>query len=104
MGEVCYKDYAETGRLVEEITFEEFVRLYVNHRPVFGLSDEQTKEAFRAFVEERLASVENPTLTREQFMAILLGEAISEISLEDQPIGTLIHSLVSNCLRVLETY
>lgn len=88
MGEVCYKHYAETGRLTEEITFEEFARLYVNHRPTFGLSMDQTKRAFCTFVEECFTSMENPILTREQLMDILLGRVISETSLEDhKPVG-----------------
>nr|XP_012235714.1 PREDICTED: LOW QUALITY PROTEIN: WD repeat-containing protein 66-like [Linepithema humile] len=73
IAEVCYKYYVETGELVKEVTFEEFVRLYVNHRPVFELGMHQIKEAFRTFVEENFNSVETPTLTREQFMNILFG-------------------------------
>lgn len=91
MKQVCYGYYAETGKLREEITFEEFVRLYVNHRPAFGLTVNHAKGAFRAFVEERFAGVEDPSLTREQFIGVLLGKAISEASFEDQkPIGTFI--------------
>lgn len=88
MAEVCYKHYVETGKLVEVITFEEFVRLYVNHRPVFGLCMQQIKEAFRTFVEENSASMENPTLTREQFMDILFGGAILKTLMkDDKPVG-----------------
>lgn len=93
MEEVCYKHYAETGRLVEEITFEEFVRLYVNHQPVFELSVfEKTKEAFGIFADVHLNdNLENPTLTREQFMDVLLGGVMSEI-LKDQAVGTFINN------------
>lgn len=31
---------------VYEITFEEFVKLYINHRPAFGISTEDIKNAF----------------------------------------------------------
>lgn len=78
MAEVRYKSYAETGELVEEITFEEFVRLYVNHRSVFELCAHQVKEAFRTFVEENLNDVETPTLTRKRFMNVLLGTLTEE--------------------------
>lgn len=82
MKEVCYRYYAETGKLTEDITFEEFVRLYVNHRPAFGLTIDHVKKAFHTFVE-RSDSVEEPSLTREQFVDVLLGKT-SEVSFEDQ--------------------
>lgn len=83
MTEVSYKQYIETDKLVEKITFEEFVRLYVNHRPAFGICMRQIKEAFRTFIDENSINMENPTLTREQFMDVLLGRAISKTSIED---------------------
>jgi len=78
MMEVCCKHYFETGTLIEEITFEEFVRLYVNHRPAFELSMRQIKKAFRTFVEENFNSRETPMLTREQFMNVLFGSTLTE--------------------------
>lgn len=92
MTEVCYKRYVETGKFVEEITFEEFIRLYVNHRPVFGICMRHVKEAFRTFIEEN-SDMENPTLTREQLVNILLGGMVSKTLLEeDKLIGELIIS------------
>ncbi|XP_076624821.1 cilia- and flagella-associated protein 251 [Colletes latitarsis] len=77
MGEISYKNYAETGKLVEEITFEEFVKLYINHRPAFGISLKQLQEAFQVFTIPNRTSFldqENPVLTKEQFMNILFGK------------------------------
>ncbi|KYN14140.1 WD repeat-containing protein 66, partial [Trachymyrmex cornetzi] len=91
MTEVCYKRYVETGKLVEEITFEEFVRLYVNHRPAFGICMRHIKETFCTFIEENSDSMKNPTLTREQLVDILLGGTVLKNLLEeDKPIGELI--------------
>ncbi|XP_071629045.1 cilia- and flagella-associated protein 251-like [Temnothorax longispinosus] len=87
MAEVRYK-YVETSKLVEEISFEEFVRLYVNHRPAFGLCIRHIKKAFCTFVEESSVSMDNPTLTREQLIDILLGGTILKTLMEDdKPIG-----------------
>ncbi|XP_032685262.1 cilia- and flagella-associated protein 251-like isoform X3 [Odontomachus brunneus] len=96
MREVCYRYHAETGKLTEKITFEEFVQLYVNHRPAFRLTMNHIKKIFHAFVEERTASVEDPSLTREQFVEILLGR-ISEASFEDL-------KLVGDPLSLQEAY
>ena len=89
--EVCYKRYVETDKLLQEITFEEFVRLYVNHRPVFAIYMRHIKEAFHTFIEEDSDSMKNLTLTREQLVDILLGGTVSKTLLEeDKPIGELI--------------
>lgn len=88
MAEVRYKYYVETSKLVEEVTFEEFIRLYVNHRPAFGLCIRHIREAFCTFVDENSVSMDNPTLTREQFIDILLGGTILKtLTEDDKPIG-----------------
>lgn len=99
MAEVCYKHYVETGKLSDAITFEEFVRLYVNHRPAFRVDISQIKEAFRAFAKESFTSMEKPTLTREQFMDVLFGEAISGVAKreEDKPLGMYCSSHFQSC-------
>ncbi|XP_050474978.1 cilia- and flagella-associated protein 251-like isoform X6 [Bombus huntii] len=86
MGEISYRDYAETGHLVEEIKFEDFVKFYINHRPAFGISLHQIQEAFQVFANSDqmpASQAENPALTREQFMRILLGEGPPEFSIQN---------------------
>lgn len=86
MGEISYRDYAETGHLVEEIQFEDFVKFYINHRPAFGISLHQIQEAFQVFANSDqipASQAENPALTREQFMGILLGEGPPEFSMQN---------------------
>ncbi|XP_076477524.1 LOW QUALITY PROTEIN: cilia- and flagella-associated protein 251 [Bombus vancouverensis nearcticus] len=86
MGEISYRDYAETGHLVEEIKFEDFVKFYINHRPAFGISLHQIQEAFQVFANSDqmpASQAENPSLTREQFMRILLGEGPPEFSIQN---------------------
>ena len=83
MGEISYRNYAETGQLVEEITFEDFVKLYINHRPPFGISLRQLREAFQFFTNsicDSFMADANPVLTREQFMSILFGDGPEELS------------------------
>jgi len=46
--EVKYSKFGETGEYVDRIAFEDFVRLYVNHRPVFAVGPDQIKQAFEA--------------------------------------------------------
>ncbi|XP_076280805.1 cilia- and flagella-associated protein 251 [Lasioglossum baleicum] len=77
MNEVSYRNYAETGKLTEEITFEDFVKYYINHRPAFGISLRQLLESFQALVNPDRNSFldeENPVLTRNQFLNVLFGK------------------------------
>ncbi|XP_017757686.1 PREDICTED: WD repeat-containing protein 66-like [Eufriesea mexicana] len=86
MGEISYKNYAETGYLVEEIKFEDFVKLYLNHRPAFGISLQEIKDAFRFFTNPDqipVLDVENPALSRDQFMRILFGEGPHTFLMQD---------------------
>ncbi|KAF7417468.1 hypothetical protein HZH68_000121 [Vespula germanica] len=85
--EVSYKNYAETGQLLEEITFEDFVKLYINHRPVFGYSTKEMKKAFASFCETKSVNDEDLVLTRDQFMNILFGTYPEKNILEDKLLG-----------------
>lgn len=88
MREVSYRNYAETGQLLEEITFEDFVKLYVNHRPALGYSTREMKRAFASFCERGLENDEDLVLTRDQFMNILFGRYSEKNILEDKkPLG-----------------
>ncbi|XP_037089440.1 cilia- and flagella-associated protein 251-like [Pollicipes pollicipes] len=41
INEVRYREYAETGQLVEEVNLDDIIQLYLNHRPVVAVSADQ---------------------------------------------------------------
>ncbi|KAJ9575107.1 hypothetical protein L9F63_007768, partial [Diploptera punctata] len=69
MHEVTHSKMSETGKLVNEIEFEDFVRLYINHHPAFGVSAENLKAAFDTFASEEQ---DNSQITKEAFLEALL--------------------------------
>jgi hypothetical protein len=47
INEVLYRDFTRTGELVEKTDLENFIKLYINHRPAYAL-DKQDIEKVRS--------------------------------------------------------
>lgn len=46
MIDIRYRDFDEYGIVRDEISFVEFVKLFINHRPTYGYSLEQIRQNF----------------------------------------------------------
>jgi len=60
--EIKYSKFSETGEAVDRVGFEDFVKLYVNHRPVFAVGPEQILTAFDAMKRQDEAGVQRDAL------------------------------------------
>jgi len=60
--EVKYSRFGETGEYVDSINFDELVKLYVNHRPVFAVGPEQVRQAFQALKRHEPGPMARDTL------------------------------------------
>merc|ERR1712096_555884 len=75
-----YSTFSETGEVVERVNFETFVKLYVNHRPVFAVGPAQIVQAFDAMKRH-----EEGSLMREVLLDLLTkqGEQMSREEIEE---------------------
>lgn len=48
--EVKFSNFAETGQHVIDIDLNTFIKLFVNHRPVYGIGKNNIQEAFAALM------------------------------------------------------
>ncbi|XP_023309984.1 cilia- and flagella-associated protein 251-like [Anoplophora glabripennis] len=78
MIDIKYRNYHETSLLNTEINFIDFVKLFCNHKPVYGYTKETIKKAFQTVVLNSDSPSENE-ISREEFASILAysGEFIS---------------------------
>lgn len=74
--EIKYSKYAETGNYVTKIDLEDFIKLYVNHRPAFGISSEDFIQAFHILGDSD--SDGQCVLQRHELLELLRDRGASE--------------------------
>ena len=89
--EVKYSQFAETGQQVDSITFEQFLKLYVNHRPIWGYSKGEVENAFQEMGAEKQGLEEKEdgseaSISVRRFVKLLgrkgLGEEMDDAELQ----------------------
>lgn len=88
VNEVKYSEFTTTGQVTDSIDLGNFIRLYVNHRPVLGVDKPQVEQAFGRVVTAAASEDTRPrapgTLTWAELKEKLttMGEAFSEEELQ----------------------
>ncbi|KAJ8380276.1 hypothetical protein SKAU_G00010540 [Synaphobranchus kaupii] len=81
--EVKYSRFAETGVIVRDIDLEDFIRLYINHRPVVDNSREELQRAFS--VLGHLSENGERVITRDEMLHLVQtrGEPMTQEELAE---------------------
>ncbi|CAF1189811.1 unnamed protein product [Didymodactylos carnosus] len=85
LNEVKFSKYVDTNTYVEEIDLNDFIKLYINHRPAFGLNPSDLYQAFEVLGDNLNSKTCEPEITRENLLYLLqtFGEHMSEYELAD---------------------
>ncbi|KAL4646599.1 WD repeat-containing protein 66 [Arapaima gigas] len=81
--EVKFSQYAKTGKYVIDIDLEEFIKLFVNHRPAFGISRREIQHIFKVLSAPNESGEQS--LNREELLELLqtTGEKMTEEELAE---------------------
>jgi cilia- and flagella-associated protein 251 len=83
--EVKFSNFAETGQHVNAVDINTFIRLFVNHRPVYGIGKNNIEDAFQSLVQSVGGEARNGGLTRDDLIRLLReeGECMGQQELEE---------------------
>lgn len=70
--EVRQSQMSNEGLATRDVNLDTFVKLFVNHRPVYGIGKNNIEEAFRILSDSKMA--EGNSLTRDDLIACLTQE------------------------------
>merc|ERR1739838_558713 len=75
LNEIKFKEYVKTSEYVNKINLTDFIKLFINHRPAFGLSVSQLADAFKTLNSRS----DGDTINRGYLMQVLqqLGEHLT---------------------------
>ena len=68
--EIKYSKMSETGQEVQVLMIDEFLKLFVNHRPVYGITRNMIEDSLKVLLKNKKTS----TLKREDFIDALTKE------------------------------
>ena len=75
-----YTDYVNSGKLKTEISFDEFLKLFINHKQVVGEELSELKKVFKIIGKDNGDQMNIPEIEYEEFMDFLKtrGEMFKE--------------------------
>lgn len=80
--EVRFRTYPELGEPNNRVTLDEFIKLFVNHRPVYGIGKNNIEDAFKTIIEQVGDSNFSEGIYGKDFIDLLTSQG-EEISHEE---------------------
>lgn len=74
MNEVRFSNYTDDGEVSHYVDLQTFIKLFVNHRPVYGIGKNNIDEAFNAIIAENEDSIGIDTIHREDLIKMLSSD------------------------------
>lgn len=93
MIDIRYRNFDDTQQTNEEISFIDFTKLYCNHKPAYGYSLEEVKDAYNFLAGNGIYDMDDEDLPRDELINILTTEG--------EPMS--IHSVLT-CFKTLLRY
>ena len=92
INEIKFSEYIDTNAFVESINLDDFIRLYINHRPAFGIDPLQIYNAFKV-LNDNFDRRRDEGLPRHIFLNELQsrGEHMTDYELADC-VSNLLHT------------
>ena len=96
MNEVRFSSYTERGEPNLWLDLDTFIKLFVNHRPVYGIGKNNIEDAFQALLADSENGGEGSenAMIREELVALLTGEGDGE-EITMRELGEICGKLVS---------
>ena len=96
MNEVRFSSYTERGEPNLWVDLDTFIKLFVNHRPVYGIGKNNIEDAFQALLADSENGGEGSenAMIREELVALLTGEGDGE-EITMRELGEICGKLVS---------
>mmetsp|Transcript_46828 Transcript_46828/g.61979 ORF Transcript_46828/g.61979 Transcript_46828/m.61979 type:complete len:266 (-) Transcript_46828:3959-4756(-) len=94
MNEVRFSTYTTEGEPNLWVRLENFIMLFVNHRPVYGIGKNNIEDAFKALLAESENDMGNDAILREELIGLLSGEGDGE-EITMRELGEIMGKLVS---------
>ncbi|UJR34201.1 hypothetical protein I4U23_021607 [Adineta vaga] len=85
INEVKFSTYIDTKTYVEDIDLNDFIKLYINHRPAFGLNPADLTHAFNVLSDQINSDNGQPEINRENLLCLLqrYGEHINDYEMAE---------------------
>ena len=76
MDEVRFSSYTTMGEPNLYVNLETFIKLFVNHRPVYGIGKNNIEEAFKAIIQDEESEQGTDSIYHETLIKLLSDESI----------------------------